>query len=58
MRNIPAHVLEAAKRIGKRHGVSVRSVIAAFAKAVSKRAFTASDFFCNESDISLKQGDR
>ena len=44
-----------AKRIAAQYGVSVDEVLAGFRRGVKKTAYTYSDFFWGDSDISLSR---
>ena len=57
MRKLPKHVEESAQRIADSTGVSVAEVVRRFSVAVKKSAFTRSDFFWGDSDISLQMKD-
>ena len=54
MRSNNPEILKVAERIAAQNGVSVDEVIQKFRRGVQKSAFSASDFFWPDSDISLK----
>ena len=54
MRSNNPEILKVAERIAAQNGVSVDEVIQKFRRGVQKSAFSASDFFWPDNDISLK----
>lgn len=54
MRSNNPEILKVAERIAAQNGVSVDEVIQKFRRGVQKSAFSGSDFFWPDSDISLK----
>lgn len=54
MRSNNPEILKVAERIAAQNGVSVDEVIQKFRRGVQKSAFSVSDFFWADSDISLK----
>lgn len=55
MRSNNPEILKVAERIAAQNGVSVDEVIQKFRRGVQKSAFSVSDFFWPDSDISLKE---